>query len=62
MESRGLECRGRPRGSSRPPPSCDQQAFVEGMGAAFTNIAHASAAGSQGGSSDLQRFGAHYPP
>ena len=32
------------------------------MGAAFTTIAQASATGSQGGPSDLQRFIAHHPP
>ena len=62
MASRGYERRGRPRGSSRPPPGFDQQAFVKAMGAAFTTIAHASAAGGQGGPSDLQRFRAHHPP
>ena len=32
------------------------------MGVAFTTIAHTSAIGDQGGSSDLQRFRAHHPP
>ena len=62
MASQGHVCRGRPRGSSRPPSGFDQQAFVEAMGAAFTTIAQASAAGGQGGLSDLQRFIAHRPP
>ena len=62
MASRGHECRGRPRGSSRPLLGFDQQAFVEAMGAAFTTFAHTSAAGDQGGSSDLQRFRAYHPP
>ena len=51
MAKRGR--RGPPRASSRPPPGFDQQAFLEGMGAAFTTIAQTSAAGSQGGPSDL---------
>ena len=62
MASRGRERRGRPRGSSRPPPSFDQPAFVEPMGVAFTRIAHTSAAGGQRGPSDLQRFKTHHPP
>ena len=61
MASRGCGRRGHPRGSSRPPPGFDQRAFVEAMGAAFTTIAQASAAGGQGGPSDLQRFRAHHP-
>ena len=32
------------------------------MGAAFTTIAQTSAAGSQGGSNNVQRFKAHHPP
>ena len=40
----------------------DQQAFVEVMGAAAAAIAQASAAGGQGGPSNLQRFIAHNPP
>ena len=35
---------------------------MEAMGAAFTTIAQASAAGVKGGPSDLQRFRAHHPP
>ena len=38
----------------------DQQAFVEAMGAAAAAIAQASAAGGQGGPSNLQRFIAHH--
>ena len=34
---------------------------MEAMGTAFTTIAQTSAAGSQGGPSDLQRFRAHHP-
>ena len=40
----------------------NQQAFVEVMGAAAAAIAQASAAGGQGGLSNLQRFIAHHPP
>ena len=58
ITSRGCERRGHPRGSSRPSPGFDQQAFVEAMGAAFTTIA----TGGQGGPSDLQRFREHHPP
>ena len=62
MANRGHERRGRPRGSSQPLPGFDQQTFVEAMGAVFTTIAHTSAAGDQGGLSNLQRFKAHHPP
>ena len=62
MASRGRGSRGRPRGSSRPPPGFDQLAFVAAMGVAAAAIAHASAAGGQGGPSNLQRFIAHHPP
>ena len=62
MASRGHERRGRPRGSSRPPPGFDQQAFVEAMDDAFTTIAQTSVVRGQGGPSDLQRFRAHHPP
>ena len=34
---------------------------MEAMGALFTSIAKASAAGGQGGSNHLQRFKAHHP-
>ena len=40
----------------------DQQAFAEAAGIAAVAIAQASAAGSQGGPSNLQRFRAHHPP
>ena len=40
----------------------DQQVFVEAVGIAAGAIAQASAAGSQGGPSNLQRFRAHHPP
>ena len=61
MASRGRG-RGRrdcPRGT---PPVFYQQAFAEAMGVATAAIAQASAAGGQGGPSDLQRFIAHHPP
>ena len=62
MESRGHGRRGCPRGSSRPPPGFDQQAFSEAMATKFIIIAQTSATSSQGGPSDLQRFRAHHPP
>ena len=39
----------------------DQQAFAEAVGIAAAAIAQASATGSQGGPSNLQRFRAHNP-
>ena len=62
MASRGRGRRGRPRGASQAPPVFDQQAFVEVVGMAAAAIAQTSAAGSQGGPSNLQRFRAHHPP
>ena len=62
MGSRGRGRRGRPRGTGQAPPIFDQQAFVEVVGIAAPVIAQASIAGSQGGSSNLQRFRAHHPP
>ena len=60
MDSRG---RGRsPRGASQAPPVFDQQAFIETVGITAVAIAQASAAGSQGGPSNLERFRAHHPP
>ena len=53
---------GRPRGASQAPPIFDQQAFVEAVGIVVAAIAQASAVGSQGGPSNLQRFKAHHPP
>ena len=35
---------------------------MEAMGGVVATIAHSSAAGGQGGSSNLQRFKAHHPP
>ena len=62
MASRGQGCRGRPQGVSQAPPIFDQQAFAEAIGVAAAAIAQASAAGSQGGTSNLQRFKSHHPP
>ena len=62
MASQGRGCRGRPRGTGQAPPAFDQQAFVEAVGIAAAAIAQASAAGSQGGLSNLQRLRAHHPP
>ena len=62
MASRGRGRRGRPRGTGQAPPVFDQQAFVEVVGIVAAVIAQASAAGSQGGPSDLQRFRALHPP
>ena len=61
MASRGRGRRGRPRGVSQASPVFDQQAFVEAVGIATAAIAQASAAGRQGGLSNLQRFRAHNP-
>ena len=61
MASRGRGRRGRPRGASQAPPVFNQHAFVEAVGIAADAIAHASAAGSQGGPSNLQGFQAHHP-
>ena len=68
MSSRGRGRRGHPRGTGQAPPTFDQppdfdqQAFAEAVGIAAAAIAQASAAGSQGGPSNLQRFRAHHPP
>ena len=62
MASRGGGRRGRPRGASQAPPVFLQQAFAEALRITIAAIAHASAAGSQGGPSNLQRFRAHHPP
>ena len=61
MASRGRGRRGCPRGTSQAPPVFDQQAFAEAVGIAAAAIAQASAAVSQGGPSNLQRFRAHHP-
>ena len=39
-----------------------QQTFVKAVGVAAAAIAQASAAGSQGGPSNLLRFRSHHPP
>ena len=62
MASRVRGRRGRPRGASQGPPIFDQQAFAEAVGITGAAIAQASASGSQGGPSNLQRFRAHHPP
>ena len=62
MASRGRGRRGRPRGTGQAPLIFDQQAFAEAVGIAAAAITQASAAGSQGGPSNLQRFRAHHPP
>ena len=61
MASRGRERRGRPRGASQAPPVFDQQAFAEAVGITAVAFAEASATGSQGGPSNLQRLRAHHP-
>ena len=67
MASRGQERRGRSRGTGQAPLALDQplvfdqQAFVEAIGIAAAAIAQDGIAGSQGGSSNLQRFRAHHP-
>ena len=62
MASRGRGRRGRPQGNGQAPPVFYQQAFAEAVGITAVAIAQASAAGSQGGPSNLQRFRAHHPP
>ena len=62
MASRGRGRRDRPRGASQAPLVFNKKAFVEAVGITAAAIAQASAAGSQGGLSNLQRFRAHHPP
>ena len=62
MASRGRGRRGRPWGTGQAPLIFDQQAFTEVVGIAAAAVAQASAASSQGGPSNLQRFRAHHPP
>ena len=61
MASRGRGRRGRPWGTGQAPPEINQQAFVEAVGIATAVITQASAVGSQGGPSNLQRFKTHHP-
>ena len=56
MASRGQGRKGHPWGNIRPSLVFYQQTFTKAMSAAFTSFAHASAAGGQGGPSNLQRF------
>ena len=56
MTSRGRVRRGRPQGVSQAPPVFDQRTFAKAVGVVAAAIAQASAAGSQGGPSNLQRF------
>ena len=62
MASRGQGRRGHPQGTGQASSVFDQQAFAEAVGIAAAAIAQASAAGSQGGLSNLQRFRSHHPP
>ena len=62
MANRERGRKGRPRGASQAPLVFDQQAFAVAVGIVAAAIAHASAVGSQGGPSNLQRFRAHHPP
>ena len=67
MASRGRGRRGRPRGTGQAPLAFDQphvfdqEAFTKAVGIAAATVAQASAVGSQGGPSNLQRFRAHHP-
>ena len=62
MASRRRGRRGRLRGASQAPLAFDQKAFTEAVGVAATTIAQTSAAGGQGGPSNLHRFWSHHPP
>ena len=62
MASRLRGRRGCPQGIGQAPPVFDKQTFVEAVGIAAAAIAQASVAGSQEGSSNLQKFRAHHPP
>ena len=61
MASRGRGRRGRPWGTGQALSVFDQQAFAKAVEIAAAAIAQASAVGSQGGPSNLQRFKAHHP-
>ena len=62
MASHGRGRRCCPRGTGQAPPAFDQQAFAEAVGITVAAIGQASAASSQGGLNNLQRFRAHHPP
>ena len=62
MASQGQGRRGHPRGVSQAPPVLDQQAFAEDVGITVAAIEQASAIGSQGGPSNLQRSKSLHPP
>ena len=72
MENRERGRGGGGRGNNTPPPAFDRQAFMEAISAATAafmragviaaTIAQAGAIENQGGSSNLQRFEAHFPP
>ena len=62
MASRGRGRRGRPRVTGQAPSAFDQQAFAEAVEIAVAAIAQACAIVNQGGSDDLQRLEAPYPP
>ena len=53
MASRGQGHRVRSQGTGQAPPVFDQQTFAEAVGITAAAIAQASAAGSQGGPSNL---------
>ena len=62
MESRGQGRRGRPRGAGQAPSASNQQVFAEAVRVAVVAFTQASAAGGQGGPSNLWRFRSHHPP
>ena len=72
MVSRGRGCRGGGWRNNQPPPTFDQLAFMEVIGAVTTTIAQASVVATtiaqasanvgQEGPSNFQRFKAHHPP
>ena len=62
MASRGRGRRGHPQGTGQAPPLFDKQTFVEVVGIAVADIAHAGIEGSQGDPSNLQKFRAHHSP
>ena len=72
MARRKRGCRGDGRSNNPRPPALDQQTFIEAVvaanatlmqaGVVVATIAQVGVIGNQGGSSNLQRFKAHYPP